>query len=306
VESAIQSKLANVIDQMANYYLKNTPTMYQITPQLAIDYSLTSAPNVQPFYSSTSHLGAFQWMSQASSCVFQPAFIPEILVPGKLLTFLIANTLGDCLGSLLYMKDILGGTITSKMVPASSPISLNTSNINWRNVVPELYALYPDADMNLYVMSAQTPNIGVSGPNQCITADLDGFVRVQVQQNNTQNYIPVFSLEITLHVEASVSVISGNVIVGKVIAISHNTTLVSTQIGPINMHGVDSMVAVFLNLGIVPIIDKFLLKGFPIPNIEGVQLTNSVINYGDGYLQVGADFNYNPTQLNNFLMAQKN
>jgi lipopolysaccharide-binding protein len=305
VQSAIQSQITNVVDQIANYYLKNTPTVYQIIPQIGIDYSLTSPPNIQPSYSSTAHLGEFQWSHQPAPCIYQPSVIPEELVPGKLLTFLVAETLGDCLGTLLYMNNILGGTITSKMVPSSSPIALNTSNYNWRTTVPQLYNLYPDTDMDLYVMSAKAPVVGINAFNQTITADLDGLVRVQVQKNNTQDYIPVFTLEITLHVEASLSVTSGNVITGTVKSISHNTTIVSSNIGNLNLHGLDVMVSVFLNLGIVPIIDNALAKGFPIPNIEGIQLRNAVINYKNGFLQVGSDFDYNPTKLNQFLMAQR-
>jgi len=299
-QSALQSELVSVINQLSNYYLKKIPIKYQITPNLVLDYSLVSKPDVHSTWSTTDHLGNWIWTPKPSNCMFQPPNLPESLFPNKLFTFIVSETMGDCIGSILFEQDFLGGTITQSMVPSNSPIQLNTSDPNMRRILPNLYALYPNTAMDIYVYAIQTPNLTISAASKNLETSLVGLVRIQVQKNHTSEYLPVIFLKLSLNVFTEISV-SGNNIVGKISEIAHNTTLVTSTIGPIDMRGVDDLVTLFIALGIEPIINNFLTKGFPIPDVGGVELVKAQIDYGNGYLRVGSDFVYTKQQLDDLL-----
>jgi len=303
VENALQSQLSQIIDQLANFYLKNTPTTYQINQNLEIDYSLVTNPEIYSTYSTTNHKGALEWIPNPSNCVFEAPILPEPLVPNKYFTFILSETMGDCIASILYMQDILDGTITASEIPKNSPIQLNTSDPNFLRIIPNLNNLYPKTAMSIEVYATETPDIIINASSNKLEALLIGNVRFQVQKNNTAEYIPVFTLGLTLHAFASLN-ISGNSVVGVIQQIKHNITLISTFIGPINLVGVDELISVFIGFGVEPLLNKILATGFPIPNFKGVQLLDSVVYYGNGYLQVGSDFEYVTKDLVDFLFLQ--
>jgi len=301
VENSIQSQLAQVIDQVANYFFKNIPTVFQISENLRLDYSLVSSPTIQSTYSTTSHLGAWDWIPNPGKCIDPPPYLPEPLT-NKLLTFIISETMGDCLANIFYLEDLLTGIITSSMVPKASPIQLNTNDTTLRKLIPNLYSNFPNASINLQVYATEAPDVIISSANNMLEVTLIGNVIVMVERNDSK-YVSAFTLGLTLNAFATIGV-SGNTLIGVITKVNQNTTLINSNIGPINVKDVYTLVTVFVGFGVVPILNKLLGHGFPIPDVEGMELINSMIYYGNGFLQVGADFNYNPSHFVEFLSLQ--
>jgi len=282
---------------LANFYLRKTPTTYSINKHLVIDYSLTSGSVQQPDYSESDHKGAFVWNTPQLSCSITPAPLPDD-PSNSPLTFIISESMGDCIGWLLFKMQILGGFLTPNMVPPNSPIQLNTSNSNMKRILPGLYAMYPNKAINVILKSTAAPDVIISSEIPLVKVAMQGSAEIYVV--NSTELAPAFLMDLDLLLEATVGFNAGNV-TANLVSVAFNSTLVQRWIGDINMHSVDELVKVFINLGIQPQVNKITQVGFPIPRIQGVQFLNSEVEYGNGYLKVGSDFSYHPEAATQFM-----
>jgi len=290
MESSLQSQLASVINQLANYYLRKSPTNYPINKNLMIDYSFTTPPFLQPSFSESDHTGQFVWSDPKIVCPFNPGPLPDDL-SGSPLTFIFSQDMGSCIASILFQLDSLSGLITPKMVPSNSPVQLNTSSHNMKVVLPQLYEMYPDQALNVKVWANTAPTVFIDSSTNYIDITIDGSAEVFVVN---ATLLPAFLLDITLVLQAKVG-FTGTNVTANIVNIKHNTTLDLSWIGNIDdMTGVDEMVTLFISLGIQPMVNKIINAGMPIPRIEGVQFLSANVLYGNGYLKVGSDFSYQP------------
>ena len=46
---------------------------------------------------------------------------------------------------------------------------------------------------------------------------------------------------------------------------------------------------------VVPLVNDIFGNGFPFPTVDGLQLANSTIMYGNQFITLGSDFTYTPT-----------
>eukprot|EP01118_Nematostelium_gracile_P006562 TRINITY_DN2113_c0_g1_i1.p1 TRINITY_DN2113_c0_g1~~TRINITY_DN2113_c0_g1_i1.p1 ORF type:complete len:483 (+),score=113.78 TRINITY_DN2113_c0_g1_i1:58-1506(+) len=303
--NVLQSQLTQVINKMGNSLVQGMPTTLTIDNAITVDYSILSPPDIQNDFSALSHLGDIEWAPNPSPCPLFSAELPEAIMQNKLLTFVISQSVADCLGNVFYEQGKLGGTIYPNMVPKGSPVQLNTANSLFVNAIPALNQIYPNSGIALNVYATQVPDFYINGTANYIEADVSGLVVVEVDLNNTGNYIEVFTLGIQLQNFATFTVDStNNHLIGKISQIKFNVNVNNTNVGPIDLKHINVLITFLIDLGIQPIINQKLAEGFPLPEISGVQLENPVIVNGDGYLQVGTDFIYNPSVVEELMMTE--
>lgn len=169
-------------------------------------------------------VGDMIWLPHPKSCTIQPAPLPEQLT-NRMFTFVIrydcgsgfhcsSKTVGDCIGQVLYENDFIDFVIEPKDVPKNSPIQLNTSDSNIRNILPNLYEKYPNhgtllncvlfmAGIMLNVEADKGPTLDVRAGSSPFNVLGSGFVDVILQ--NKTGTIPVFTLHLDLLFYADVS-----------------------------------------------------------------------------------------------------
>ena len=68
----------------------------------------------------------------------------------------------------------------------------------------------------------------------------------------------------------------------------------STEIGPINVGVLDSVISFFCKEALLPGINRAIAKGLPLPTVDGVEFVNSAVKFDSGYVLIDTDVKYNP------------
>merc|ERR1712146_481278 len=77
-------------------------------------------------------------------------------------------------------------------------------------------------------------------------------------------------------------------------ATTHVFTL-NTTVGPVNVDGLTSIINTFVNIFLLPGLNKHIAKGFPLPTVDGISFVNPEIKFAMDYVYVGTDIKYTPT-----------
>lgn len=172
------------------------------------------------------------------------------------------------------------------MVPPNSPIQLNTTD--WKSVIPQLYQKFPNLLMQASVVATSAPLVSFEATGSVVNGIGDILVEV-VETNGT--VAPAFILTVKLSCEGN-AYIDGLRIYGNLTYVSDTVTLKESFIGPFDPTSVNTLVAYFLQNGVIPYLNGFIEKGINIPMLNGVQFVNPTIGHGDGYLFVSTDLLY--------------
>lgn len=76
-------------------------------------------------------------------------------------------------------------------------------------------------------------------------------------------------------------------------------SLEKSSIGNITaeVQGLQEIAALLAATYIIPALNSYLNKGFPLPIVDGVALVNPAVNFRAGYLEVETDFKYTPSAI---------
>uniref|UniRef100_A0A7S3GA35 Uncharacterized protein n=1 Tax=Palpitomonas bilix TaxID=652834 RepID=A0A7S3GA35_9EUKA len=143
-ESAIESAIDGQIPQL-NTYLASLPTQYAIDmwqgSTVTVDYSVVNPPTITSSFMFLDALGGFSVNGQASSCPYKAPDMPQV-ASGNDVQVYVADYVENCFLYSLHEGGLLTTTIDDSMVPSSSPIHLNTTDL--QGLEPNLYAAYPN------------------------------------------------------------------------------------------------------------------------------------------------------------------
>jgi len=307
IERALASELKVVISSLSSYYLNTSPTI-PLTPDILIDYGLTQDPVITSQNSLTDSRGNFLSKKiKHFQCPYPPTPLPETQSKFPITSY-ISETMGSCLGYLLFKTSSMSYEITEKMLPKNSPVHLNTSDANLKNLIPNLYKTFPNVPIVLECYAVGPPTVEISKATQTLAVIFPAIVNVTVPYNYSGliETVEAFAFNLVLTVEAKVAVASTPIttISGKIISIAHNESLQSTRIGDVNMKNIDNLVQFFVAAGVEPQLNKLIQKGLPLPQTKGVQLVKPTVIYGDGYLGFDTDFSYNPKGARTVMMER--
>ncbi|XP_043688681.1 putative BPI/LBP family protein At1g04970 isoform X2 [Telopea speciosissima] len=147
---------------------------------------------------------------------------------------------------------------------------LNTAS--WKYIVPQLYKMYPNDDMNLNVSLSSPPVIRSSPDN--IDSTIYSDVTIDVFGDN--EIIPVACISLVITASGSVG-ISGNNLVGSVELVDFTMSLKWSKIGNFHMYLIQSVMRTLLKTVFLPYVNLHLGRGFPLPIIRGFTLQNADI-----------------------------
>ncbi|KAI3466458.1 hypothetical protein Pfo_023121 [Paulownia fortunei] len=159
---------------------------------------------------------------------------------------------------------------------------LNTAG--WRFIIPQLYKMYPNHDMNLNLSVSSPPIIKVE--MQQIKAKIPLDVVIDVL--DVEEVIPVAC--ISMVISASVSAeISGNALAGSVKLNDFTMSLKWSKIGDLHMHLIQTLMSTILRTVILPYVNLKLSKGLQIPAFHGYELQDAQILCTDYWIVICSD-----------------
>ncbi|KAK4386936.1 putative BPI/LBP family protein [Sesamum angolense] len=159
---------------------------------------------------------------------------------------------------------------------------LNTAG--WRFIIPQLYKMYPNHDMNLNLSVSSPPILNVE--KQQIKAKIPLDVVIDVLY--VEEVIPVACISTVISASVSPG-ISGNALTGYVKLNDITMSLKWSKIGDLHMKLVQMLMSTTLRTVVLPYVNLKLSKGFQIPVFHGYGLQDAHILCTDSWIVICSD-----------------
>eukprot|EP00249_Psilotum_nudum_P022822 c28652_g1_i2 orf=473-2203(-) len=283
VEDQLTAQIKKGIKKLDSL-LFSLPRQVSIDETAGLDFRVVRAPILNSAYVSIGVKGLF--MSLNSSQIF-PSRIRELpaglICSGdmKMLTIALSESVLSSAAAVYYNAGLLNWLV-DKMPDQSY---LNTAK--WRILVPQLYTQYPDEDMKLVFTVLSPPNISVTSKE--IQGVAAANLVIQVLDKNMTTSVACISITLSLR---GIAAIIGNNITAKMRLSDLSLKQEWSHVGNFRLKLVKVILQIVLKDALIPILNLSLKGGFPLPLIPSVELQNSDINYGNGYILVCTDAQY--------------
>ncbi|KAM3921438.1 bactericidal permeability-increasing protein-like [Leptodactylus fuscus] len=286
IENQICPVVGNAIADKLEPVLQTLPVTAKIDKVAAIDYSLTGPPPVTADCVDLQLKGEFFEMSHRTP---PPFSAPSLTLPvdhNLMLYFGVSDYLFNTAGFVYYSAGKLVFLVTDNMIPKDFNIRLNTSSFGV--LIPQLSKMYPDMLMKLQISSTSAPALDIKPGNVTISPKLD--IQAFVILPNS-SLAPAFLLNLTTTAVAKVSVNSGR-IVGNLELSRVLMDLKHSDVGPFSVAILNAAVNYYLSHVLLPQVNQILNKGYPLPLLDNLQLTDVVLQPQQDFLLFGANVHY--------------
>ncbi|KAI3456871.1 hypothetical protein Pfo_013534 [Paulownia fortunei] len=165
---------------------------------------------------------------------------------------------------------------------------LNTAG--WRFIIPQLYKMYPNHDMNLNLSVSSPPIIKVEKQQIKATIPLDVVIDVL----NVEEVIPVVCISMVISTSMSAE-ISRNALAGSVKLNDFTMSLNWSKVGDLHMRLIQDLlplqmlISTALRTVILPCVNLKLSKGFQLPVFHGYKLQDAQILCTDSWIVICSD-----------------
>lgn len=294
IQNAITSELAKLVKNTLDQILASYPFRVPIDNATQCDFTFPIAPVFGFSMMRVGIIGAFEQLpSNFPPAIPHGADISNQSVSSRAIDFFIDQYLPNTAFLAYFNEGRLQGTVTDSMIPKNFPIRLNTSS--WANFIPGLFAKYPNQAMQLFFSFAEAPVV-LLRPENSSSFQGNGLASCSVpSKTDPSGWQEVFTLGVDGLIGAVSVNFTGDTITGEIGTASFNLSVKDSSVGPIDTSELNDFIGLVINAIVLPEINKFLAKGFPIPTIDGLTFSNPQIVINTGFIRVGADVNYKPS-----------
>eukprot|EP00697_Spironema_sp_BW2_P012238 gnl/Spiro4/2840_TR1392_c0_g3_i1.p1 gnl/Spiro4/2840_TR1392_c0_g3~~gnl/Spiro4/2840_TR1392_c0_g3_i1.p1 ORF type:complete len:375 (+),score=115.45 gnl/Spiro4/2840_TR1392_c0_g3_i1:222-1346(+) len=286
-ERALHDAVVREMNSQVASALAKVPIVEPIDEYCEINYKLTAAPVfAASTYLSSPHLGEFYWTANPTEAPFKPVALPDLADAQMLQVFLSDFTVNSA-GYAYWKASRLNFTLLPDKKPSWLPIELNTSSL--QDLVPALYATYPNLLMRVDGQLVAPPAARFTAA-QGLQITAAALVDFQVVLPNS-SVVSAFALNVGPTLEGTLAV-NGTMLTGVVTLLNATLSLNSSSIGDVDADGLQALVNLGLVQGVVPALNKFGAKGYPLPVMKDLQLVSPQISFGSGYVAVTSDVKY--------------
>ncbi|KHN43853.1 Putative BPI/LBP family protein [Glycine soja] len=162
---------------------------------------------------------------------------------------------------------------------------LNTAE--WRFLIPQLYKKYPNDDMNLNISVSSPPDIQVT--NKDVSVNI--FIDITIDVLEDGEVIPVACISVDFSASFAVEIL-GNNLAGWLKLRKFSTSLKWSKIGKLHMNLIQSVTSTVLKTVIIPYLNSQLLRGIPLPILNGFAIKNVCILYAPPRITVCSDVSF--------------
>ncbi|CAL1608761.1 unnamed protein product [Knipowitschia caucasica] len=269
-----------------NPYLKTLNVLAKVDEYAEIEYSMVSSPVISTSSVELSLKGEFYNIGKHQEPPFTPAVFSLPSSNDTMLYIGLSSYIANSAGFVYTTAGALSLYITDDMIPASSPIRLNTKTFG--ALIPQIAQQFPDLMMKLLLKEVKSPVFAFESDNTTIqtTATMTAFA---IQVNGTLSPLFVLNMNTSVSVEVSVS---GTSLAGSVSLNKMDLTLETSYVGDFQVKLLDRIFQSFLKGVILPRINAEFSKGFPLPTIGEVKLVNTQLQIVKDYVLIGTDVQF--------------
>ncbi|XP_075033756.1 bactericidal permeability-increasing protein-like [Mixophyes fleayi] len=295
IEKKICPVVKNAITKNLEPLLQTLPVTAKIDSVAAIDYSLTGPPPVAGDCVDVQLKGEFFELAHHTPPPFSPPTLSLPVDHSLMVYFGVSDYLFNTAGFVYHTTGKLVFNVTDNMIPKDYNIRLNTSSFG--TLIPQLSKMYPNMLMKLRISTTSAPFLDIKPGNLSISPKMD--IQAYVILPNA-SLAPVFLLNLTTSALAKVSVRSGR-IVGNLELTRVQMDLKHSDVGPFSVLILNAAVNYYISHLLLPQVNEILNKGYPLPLLDHVQLTDVVLQPHENYLLFGANVHYGKTEESNWL-----
>ncbi|XP_061841545.1 bactericidal permeability-increasing protein [Nerophis lumbriciformis] len=261
-------------------HLQAMKVRLQVNQDLIVDLPLTSKPVVQAASLSLGLKGEVSSVKEPKDPPFdpQPFVLPEhahFMLTAALSDFTLNSASFSC-----WAAGLLHTFIDDSMVPASSPVHLNTRSLG--AFIPQLPGLFPDLPVVLKVYARNTPIF--SFHPGAVTLILPGAIRAFALQANA-TLTPLFKLHLDSSYKGSVWA-DNERLKSSVTMDNLNLTLTATTIGPFKTDTLENLSRITMKMLVLPPLNDRLSKGVALPQSRQVHLVQAVVSVEEGFMDL--------------------
>lgn len=292
IEGAVRHTINNDVPVMLNNMFSRIPVQEHIGNDYAIDYSLAQSGGI---FITPEH----QLVAQSSG-----EFYPQNEAPGQSPWFTVWTPnnengsmfqifISKCSIQSLGFAAVRSHRLQKDLTKDSTKKGQGFFKTKFFDFyVPGFVRKYgPDRDVTLHLEMKEPPTVEINKKDKLIVhGNIE--MEVRVQNDNGQVERP-FTVLLKTTCVGSVKVI-GTTISGQLTELKASSEMVQSQVGGVDLGGLDSLLHGALTLGIEAV-NKKLAKGAPLPSIRGIQYCNPQVHYRDGFIVVTTDINYTPS-----------
>ncbi|XP_065180329.1 bactericidal permeability-increasing protein-like [Sycon ciliatum] len=282
------------INKQANKAVETLPVTVNLDKSALINYALIASPAYTSSYLETQHKGEFFLRAAPTAeAPLTPNALPAISKLDNMMYVWLTEYMALTAGYVYFKSNTLHNLITPKMVPGSSPFSLNTTA--FKSMIPALYSKYPNQAMTLFLNN--TAPMTVKMTSGLIVGSIPATVQVNALSSANVS-TEAFVLQADVHFNATIGVKEAGgktLVVGEAYYMYTDLALHSSAIGNFSIAGLEEGMNALALIGIIPFLNKQAAAGLPLPVVDGVQFTSPVVQLGEGYIVVATDFDYKPS-----------
>jgi len=289
VESSLSAAIKQNINDNANKAFATLPVIQKVNDNLEIDYAMVQLILYTSDYLTTSHKGEFFNPKQRLTSPGTASVMPNSVDSTRQLQILLSEYSANSALFVFQQETLVQGVITEADLPPNSPVRLNSSDLAWLILAPGIPKSFPDMAMQLLVESSEDPVVSMTTEGGSVNATGNLTVQVILPNGTLFN---AFTLSGTAFCQANASVVAQNVSV-ELIYLGANVSLESSQVGTVLMSMINTLMGQ-LGKFVVPMLNKKLEPGFPIPSVDGVSFVDPEVTWHDGFVMIATDFKYQP------------
>lgn len=296
--AAIKASLEDAINNQINDKIEKTSFIIPIKEAgVEVDFSTVEDPFATETYITYGFKGDSYSIKDPQESPFAPAVMPtEPAFPNTHANVFISDFVAMALGDALMTAGTFNQRITPDMVPASSPIQLNTTSLKF--TLPDLYNKYPNRLLQIDTAMDRAPTFKVLPSG--VGALLNGTLLVSVIEKD-KTIIPAleFALGAAPWIDrvGAVAVDGGKSfnVTGHIQRIGMDGVLKKSYIGDVDGSKLISLLKILINNGIMQQLNNMLGAGINVSLPEGLKVSELQVALAEGYGVVGAKVEYVPT-----------
>ncbi|XP_024362697.1 putative BPI/LBP family protein At1g04970 [Physcomitrium patens] len=283
IETAISNKIVASAEQLDNY-LQGLPRNLPIDDVSAIDVTIVGDPLVSPTFLSVGVKGEF-------TSLLKPINFTDPdhgLEPGlfcsdstKMVTIALCDYVINSATTVYFEAGFLEWLVDE--LPQES--WLNTHF--WRWLIPQLYKKYPNMDMALDFACSTPPTVQLQRDGATANAMAELILLVKTDEKP----LPVACISLALSMDAVVNVV-GNNITAEATLNDLSLELKWSDVGNFPVNLLQPTLRTVISRVILPILNKKMKHGFPLPVLPAVDLENADIRYEEGHILICSDVYY--------------
>ncbi|XP_053574867.1 bactericidal permeability-increasing protein isoform X2 [Bombina bombina] len=283
IEDQICPLVSQSISSKLGPLLQTLPVTAKIDHVAAIDYSLIGPPSVTAEVLDAQLKGEFFYLSHRSTPPF-PALPMSFPVDHDLMVYFAAGSyLFNTAGFVYHSAGALVFNVTDDMIPKNFSVRLNTSSFG--TLIPQISKMYPNMLMKLKIESASAPFLNIKPGNLTISPVMD-IQAYAILPNSS--LAPLFLLNVTTNALVKIAVNSGR-IVGNLELSRVEMVLKHSDVGPFSVTVLNLAVNYYISNVLLPQVNEILKKGYPLPLLDHVQLTDVVLQPYENFILFGAN-----------------